>query len=68
MSSYQPPEVRFEGRVGFEADIWTLGCVIFEIRAGFPLFESFMGSDIDVLKQTVETLGRLPDPWWGAFE
>jgi serine/threonine-protein kinase SRPK3 len=68
MLTYQPPEVRFEGRAGFEADIWTLGCVIFEIRAGFPLFESFMGSDIEVLKQTVETLGRLPDPWWGAFE
>ncbi|KAH9953515.1 kinase-like domain-containing protein [Russula dissimulans] len=68
MLSYQPPEARFEGRAGFEADIWTLGCVIFEIRAGFSLFESFLGSDIEVLKQTVETLGRLPDPWWGAFE
>ncbi|KAH9961214.1 kinase-like domain-containing protein [Russula dissimulans] len=68
MLSCQPPEARFEGRAGFEADIWTLGCVIFEIRAGFSLFESFLGSDIEVLKQTVETLGRLPDPWWGAFE
>jgi serine/threonine-protein kinase SRPK3 len=68
MLSYQPPEERFEGRAGFEADIWMLGCVIFEIRAGFTLFESFMGSDIEVLKQTVETLGRLPDAWWGAFE
>jgi serine/threonine-protein kinase SRPK3 len=66
--SYRPPEERFEGRAGFEADIWTLGCAIFEIRAGFSLFESFIGSDIEVLKQTVETLGRLPDPWWGAFE
>ena len=27
-----------------------------------------MGSEIEVLKQTVETLGRLPDPWWDAFE
>ncbi|KAG6843357.1 hypothetical protein H0H87_005505 [Tephrocybe sp. NHM501043] len=68
MLSYQSPEARFEGRASFEADIWTLGCTIFEIRAGFSLFESFMGSDIEVLKETVETLGRLPDPWWGAFE
>ena len=66
--SYQPPEARFEGRAGFEADIWTLGCAIFEIRAGFSLFESFIGSDVEVLMQTVEALGRLPDPWWNAFE
>ena len=45
----------------FEADIWMLGCVLFEIRTGFSLFVSFMGSEIEVLKQTVETLGRLPD-------
>lgn len=66
--SYRPPEARFEGHVGFKADIRTLGCAIFEIRAGFSLFESFVGSDVEVLKQTVETLGQLPDPWWDAFE
>ncbi|KAF9451103.1 kinase-like protein [Macrolepiota fuliginosa MF-IS2] len=66
--NYQSPETRFEGRVGLEADIWALGCAIFEIRAGFALFESFLGSDVDILRQTVETLGRLSDPWWAAFE
>ena len=66
--SYQSPEARFERRVGLETDIWALGCAIFEIRAGFALFESFLGSDVDILRQTVETLGRLPDPWWAAFE
>ena len=66
--NYQSPEARFEGRVGLEADIWALGCAIFEIRAGFALFESFLGSDVDILRQMVETLGRLPDPWWAAFE
>ncbi|KAJ7883876.1 kinase-like domain-containing protein [Mycena olivaceomarginata] len=53
--NYQSPEARFEGRVGLQAD------------RGFPLFESFFGSDTDILRQTVETLGRLPDPWWGSF-
>ncbi|KAF7800097.1 hypothetical protein EIP86_011341 [Pleurotus ostreatoroseus] len=66
--NYLPPEVRFEGRTSFEADVWALGCAIFEIRAGFPLFSSFFGSDSDILRQTVETLGRLPDPWWRQFE
>ena len=66
--NYQSPEARFEGRVGFEADIWALGCAIFEIRAGFALFESFLGNEVDILRQMVEMLGRLPDPWWGVFE
>ncbi|KAJ6492262.1 kinase-like protein [Mycena sanguinolenta] len=65
--NYQSPEARFEGRSGPEADVWALACAIFEIRAGFPLFDPFFGSDADILRQTVETLGRLPDPWWDAF-
>jgi serine/threonine protein kinase len=66
--NYLSPETRFEERTGFEADIWALGCAIFEIRAGTPLFEPFFGCDTDILRQTVETLGRLPDPWWSSFE
>ena len=66
--NYLAPETRFEERTGFEADVWALGCAIFEIRAGCPLFEPFFGSDTDILVQTVGTLGRLPDPWWGSFE
>ena len=65
--NYLAPETRFEGRTGLEADVWALGCVIFEIRAGSPLFESFFESDTHILIKTVETLGRLPDPWWGSF-
>ncbi|TFK51984.1 kinase-like protein [Heliocybe sulcata] len=65
--NYLSPEARFEARAGLEADVWALGCAVFEMRAGFPLFESFFGSDEDILTQTVEMLGRLPEPWWGAF-
>lgn len=68
LPNYHPPEARFEDRASFEADVWMLGCAIFEIRAGFPLFSSFFGSDTDILKQTVAMLGRLPDPWWGKFK
>jgi serine/threonine protein kinase len=66
--NYKSPEARFEGRVGFETDIWALGCTIFEIRAGFALFEPILGCGVGILRKTVETLGRLPDPWWGSFE
>ncbi|KAJ3795609.1 kinase-like domain-containing protein [Lentinula aff. detonsa] len=65
---YESPEARFERRAEVEADVWSLGCAIFEIRAGFPLFEPFLGSDVDILRQTVETLGKLPSPWWDSFE
>jgi serine/threonine-protein kinase SRPK3 len=66
--NYLSPEARFQGRTGLEADVWALGCAIFEIRAGFPLFDAFFGCSTDILRQTVETLGRLPDPWWNSFE
>ncbi|KAK0196664.1 kinase-like protein [Armillaria mellea] len=56
--NYQSPEARFEGRAGPEADI----------RAGFPLFDPFFGSDTDILRQSVEASGRLPHPWWGFFQ
>ncbi|KAJ7174172.1 kinase-like domain-containing protein [Mycena crocata] len=65
--NYLSPEARFEERVGRESDVWALGCALFEIRAGFPLFDPFFGGDTDILRQTVETLGRFPDPWWGSF-
>ena len=60
--NYQSPEARFEGHVGLEADIWALGCAIFEIRAGFALFESFLGSDVDILKQMLRHWGDHPTP------
>ena len=35
---------------------------------GVSLFEFFMGNDDDILKQTAESFGRLPDTWWNSFE
>lgn len=65
---YYSPETRFEGRAGLEADVWALGCAIFEMRAGFPLFGSHFSGDSTVLKRTVEVLGRLPNRWWNQFK
>lgn len=68
LMNYYPPEARFEGCASFEADVWALGCAMFEICAGFPLFSSFFGSQTDILRQTVDMLGRLPDSWWVKFK
>lgn len=54
--------------MGIPSDVWALACTIFEIRAGFPLFEAFLGGDDEILKEIVATLGKLPEPWWSAFE
>lgn len=64
---YLSPEARFTGKAGFEADVWFLVCTIFEIRAGFRLFDSLFGSNNDILRQAVEVLRHLPYPWWDAF-
>ncbi|EIM91651.1 kinase-like protein [Stereum hirsutum FP-91666 SS1] len=66
--NYLAPETYFEGRTGFQTDIWALGCAIFELRAGFPLFEAFLGGAGDVVREWVEVLGEMPEPWWEAFE
>lgn len=50
------------------SDIWALLCTIIEIRAGFALFGAFLGGPDEIQKDIVETLGKLPEPWWSAFE
>ena len=35
---YIAPEVLFGWGASFRLDIWALGCLIYELRAGFPLF------------------------------
>ncbi|KAK7055923.1 kinase-like protein [Favolaschia claudopus] len=75
-SDYQPevalhcmaPEILFDNRAGPEADVWSFGCTIFEIRAGTPLFAWLSDSSSALVKLMVRMFGRLPDPWWAAYE
>ncbi|KAK7055920.1 kinase-like protein [Favolaschia claudopus] len=62
------PEILFDNRAGPEADVWSFGCTIFEIRAGSPLFDWLLGSRSALVKLMVRMFGRLPDPWWAAYE
>ena len=64
---YLPPETRYDDKISQASDIWSLACAIFEIRTGFPLFEPILG-DFLVVKDMIETLGKLPDPWWNYSE
>jgi serine/threonine-protein kinase SRPK3 len=67
-NNYRAPETRFEGAFTLATDVWSLACLLFEIRAGAPLFDTFLGSDAYILSQMVSTLGKLPDPWWAAWD
>ncbi|KAE8352185.1 kinase-like domain-containing protein [Aspergillus coremiiformis] len=61
-----PPEVYFEPQetLSFPADIWTLACTIWTVLGQSPLFEGFNPSVDWVLKEHVDTLGKLPEQWW----
>ncbi|KAF5319341.1 hypothetical protein D9619_008895 [Psilocybe cf. subviscida] len=66
--NYTPPEMFFDGRCAPAADIWMLACLIHEVRTGLPLFDlAWSTHDGDLVMHMVETLGRLPEPWWAAF-
>ena len=66
--SYCPPELLLEGRAGQWSDVWALICTMFEMRSGFPLFESFVTSPSQVLQEMVRTLGEPPRRWWPTLE
>jgi serine/threonine-protein kinase SRPK3 len=65
--NHRAPETMFDHQFTAATDVWSLGCLLFEIRAGFPLFDSWCPSAASVLIIMVKMLGRLPDPWWTSF-
>ncbi|KAK4554930.1 hypothetical protein LTR86_008078 [Recurvomyces mirabilis] len=65
---YRAPETIFDGRYDSRSEIWALACVMYEIRAGDPLFTSLMGTKDEIIMQWVQMKGRMPDPWWGRWE
>lgn len=68
-ASFRSPELLLSNIIGVGCDLWALGCTIFEIRAGHPLFENFMeDEDHDIIMQMVPLLGKLPEPWWSSWK
>jgi serine/threonine-protein kinase SRPK3 len=57
---FRAPELLLENKFGSESDVWALGCIIFEIRAGNPLFMPFLGgSEKEVLGLIRDALGNV---------
>ncbi|KAF7189810.1 Serine/threonine-protein kinase SRPK [Pseudocercospora fuligena] len=65
---YQAPETMFDRVYDQFSELWSVGCVLFELRAGCPIFESFIGTKDDIIRQWVQMKGKMPEPWWSRWE
>jgi serine/threonine-protein kinase SRPK3 len=60
---YRAPEVILDFNYGYSCDLWSVGCVIFELLTGFPLFAPIddpLTRDIHHLYLMEHLLGPLP--------
>lgn len=65
--SFLAPELCFGYLESQASDVWSLGCVIFELHSSRVLFPLIF-DQLDLLIGTiVDTLGNLPDQWEGRF-
>ncbi|UNI22323.1 hypothetical protein JDV02_008222 [Purpureocillium takamizusanense] len=67
---YRPPEAFFEPTtpLTFASDIWSLGCVIFELLAHRSLIDGFLAPQDEITAQQVELQGLMPPEWWTRWE
>ncbi|MCJ1343399.1 hypothetical protein MMC31_001592 [Peltigera leucophlebia] len=61
---YAAPELLFGGDANIYSDIWAIGCLIYEIRSGTPLFHlAIQNPPVEAVSQIIELLGKLPHCW-----
>ncbi|CRK32191.1 hypothetical protein BN1723_003855 [Verticillium longisporum] len=66
----RPPEPRFDPTtpLSYASDIWSLGCIIWEILGVRPFLDIFLPELDDVTANQIDALGPLPDEWWDAWD
>ncbi|RAL17202.1 serine protein kinase [Aspergillus homomorphus CBS 101889] len=63
------PEVIFQDRLDYRVDLWTLGCMLFELFVGQPPFDSLFTTPSILVGQMHEIIGEaVPARWMGKWE
>lgn len=63
-NAFFAPEVLFRLQYGPEADLWGLGCALYEARSGkIPFSLNNQNEPAEVVVAIVHTLGKLPKTW-----
>ncbi|KAF2875293.1 kinase-like domain-containing protein [Massariosphaeria phaeospora] len=58
------PEAIFGEKLDYRVDLWSAGCMIFELIVGQPPFDSIMATPVTVVRQMLETASDdLPERW-----
>lgn len=63
----RPPEAFFGERIGPKADVWTMGCTLFEILGSSTLFEHWFPDMNQTVTEMISTLGPIPTRWWDKW-
>ncbi|KAM0237922.1 hypothetical protein ACHAP5_008821 [Fusarium lateritium] len=65
----RPPESYFEPNTSLTlgSDIWSLGCLIFELLAHRSLIDGIIAPQDDITAQQVHLQGLLPPEWWNNW-
>ena len=67
-SQYSAPEVLRSLGISSASDMWALGCLTFELCAGYTLFKALFNPRQDVMKDMIAMLGKPPDKIWNGWE
>ncbi|KAI9679435.1 MAG: hypothetical protein M1817_005457 [Caeruleum heppii] len=66
------PEIIFEDKLDHRVDLWSMGCMLFELVVGQPPFDSFMTTPTILVRQMLEMANDgLPERWqpkWKAMD
>lgn len=55
---YRAPEILLDLGYSYEIDIWSLGCILFELYTGMPLFSGM--NEMEQIYLIMETIGTIP--------
>ncbi|KAF2257428.1 kinase-like protein [Trematosphaeria pertusa] len=66
------PEIIFGDKLDHRVDLWSMGCMLFELVVGQPPFDSFMTTPTILARQMLEMVSdELPERWqetWRAMD